>query len=136
MLPGSVVYSTASTFDARFSCVSITPLLFPVVPDVKIIVATSSAFGLPASASPSFAAALRAASDSSFSLEDSNSSSCSIQTFFILGHWAKITSKSPLPLGLKKRPSESERLIRSIKSSPGRPASRGTATVFPVIIPR
>ena len=38
----SELKGTASTFSARLVWVSITPLLFPVVPEVNIIVATSS----------------------------------------------------------------------------------------------
>ena len=49
-VPGSAEILTASTLDARLFCVSITPLLFPVVPEVKIIVAISSAAGQEASA--------------------------------------------------------------------------------------
>ena len=111
-------------------------MLFPVVPDVKIIVATSSGAGLSASVLLFAEAALSPASDAVFSYKESGSSSWSSHTFLSLGHSAKIPSQSDIFLGLKNRASESERFIRSIKSSAGSPASSGTATVFPVIIAR
>ena len=46
----TLIYDEAKSrqvaFSAKFRCVSITPLLFPVVPDVNIIVASSSGFGI------------------------------------------------------------------------------------------
>ena len=55
-VPGSAVIFTASTLEARFFCVSITPLLFPVVPEVKMMVAISSASGQTESADVLFPA--------------------------------------------------------------------------------
>ena len=37
-VPGSISTTHASTFVARFLCDSITPLLFPVVPEVNMMV--------------------------------------------------------------------------------------------------
>ena len=134
-VPGSAEILTASTLDARLFCVSITPLLLPVVPEVKIIVAIASASGQEASSAALFPISL-----SSLILYTpegtSSTSSWSIHTFWSFGQFARNASRYGLCFGLKKSASESDRFIRSISSSHGSAASSGTAVVHPVIIPR
>ena len=131
-----------------------TPLLLPVVPDVKIIVAVSSGAGLSASLSEVLTIffksetketvllllmELLAKADILFNIlffSVSLLSLLSIHIFFNFGQSARIEESRERFLGLKKSASESERLIRSVRSLSGSPASRGTATHPPVIIPR
>ena len=113
-----------------------TPLLFPVVPDVKMMVAVSPGAGLSESASVPLESAIRDGKDAILASGTSGSCSCRIHIFFSFGHPAAIASKRTVCLGLRKSPSESERSIRSTRSSPGRFASSGTATFLPVMMPR
>ena len=123
--PGSTVYCTASTLDTRLACVSITPLLFPVVPEVKMIVAISLS-PLPSTSSAPMPDPL----------SKDRASSSRNQISLTPGHDSFTLSANPTNLGLTKRALESDRLIRSIRSSAGRLTSRGTATLSPVVMPR
>ena len=126
-----ILISKQVAFSARLRCVSITPLLFPVVPDVNMIVQSWSGLislsKVPACSPSNFQ------KDSAWS---SLSSCCMEIKYFSFGQRSFTIAATSLRISSRTRTVTSARSISSHISSAGRETSSGTATLPLLTVPR